>query len=135
MKKILIILLLLAAPAYGAKVRGTSEALYPAGTQVIQIFDNFTTVGGTGTEVNAGMLPDQATWELVIASGTPTAYTVNMEGSIRGVAGSWYTISTLSEVDILFRHINTKPSIYYRPKLVSKTGAGSFDAYIILRGN
>ena len=135
MKKLLMILLLLAAPAYGAKVRGTSEALYPAGTQVMQIFDNHSTVGGTGTEINAAMLPDQATWELVVASGTPSAYEVTIEGSIRGVAGSWYAISTLTETDVLFRHINTKPAIYYRPKLVSKTGAGTFDAYIILRGN
>ena len=135
MKKILIILLLLAAPAYAANYRGTSEALRVPGTQVVQIFDNFSTIGGTGTEINAGMLPDQATWELVIASGTPSAYEVIIEGSIRGVSGSWYAISTLIETDVLFRHINTKPAIYYRPKLVSKTGAGSFDAYIILRGN
>ena len=121
--------------SYAVKYRGTSEALYPAGTQVLQIFDNFSTVGGTGTEINAAMLPDQATWELVIASGTPSAYEVTIEGSIRGVAGSWYSISTLTETDVLFRHINTKPAIYYRPKLISKTGAGTFDAYIILRGN
>ena len=135
MKKLLIILLLLAAPVYAAKYRGTSEALYPPGTQVLQIFDNHTTVGGTGTEINAAMLPDQATWELVIASGTPTAYEIVIEASIRNVSGSWYAISTLTETDVLFRHINTKPAIWYRPKLVSRTGAGSFDAYIILRGN
>lgn len=133
MKKLLIILLLLAAPVYAAKYRGTSEVL--GGTQVLQIFDNHTTVGGTGTEINAAMLPDQATWELVIASGTPSAYEVVIEASIRNVSGSWYAISTLTETDVLFRHINTKPAIWYRPKLVSKTGAGSFDAYIILRGN
>ena len=135
MKKILIILLLLAAPVYAATYRGTSEALYPAGTQVLQIFDNHTAIGGTGTEINAKMLTDQATWELVIASGTPSAYEVVIEGSIRGVAGSWYSISSLTETDVLFRHINTKPSIFYRPKLVSRTGAGAFDVYIILRGN
>ena len=135
MKKLLIILLLLAAPVYAAKYRGTSEALRVPGTQVLQIFDNFSTVGGTGTEINTAMLPDQATWELVIATGTPTPYEVIIEGSIRGVAGSWYPISTLIQTDVLFRHINTKPVIWIRPKLVSKTGAGSFDAYIILRGN
>ena len=135
MKRLLIILLLLAAPVYAANYRGTSEALRVPGTQVLQIFDNFSTVGGTGTEINAGMLPDQATWELVIASGTPSAYEVTIEGSIRGVAGSWYSISTLTETDVLFRHINTKPAIYYRPKLISKTGAGAFDVHLILRGN
>ena len=135
MKKLLIILLLLAAPVYAAKYRGTSEALRVPGTQVLQIFDNHTAIGGTGTEINAAMLPDQGTWELVIASGTPSAYEVVIEGSIRGVAGSWYAISSLTETDILFRHINTKPSIWYRPKLISRTGAGSFDAYIIVRGN
>ena len=135
MKKILIILLLLAAPAFAAKYRGTSEALRVPGTQVLQIFDNFSTIGGTGAEINAAMLPDQATWELVVASGTPSAYEVVIEGSIRNVSGSWYAISTLTETDVLLRHINTKPAIWYRPKLVSKTGAGSFDAYIILRGN
>lgn len=135
MKKLLVILLLLAAPAYAANYRGTSEALRVPGTQVLQIFDNHTAVGGTGTEINAAMLPDQATWELVVASGTPSAYEVVIEASIRNVSGSWYAISTLTETDVLFRHINTKPAIWYRPKLVSKTGAGSFDAYIILRGN
>ena len=135
MKKLLIILLLLAAPVYAANYRGTSEALRVPGTQVLQIFDNFSTIGGTGTAINAAMLPDQATWELVIATGTPTPYEVVIEASIRGVAGSWYPISTLIQTDVLFRHINTKPAIWYRPKLVSKTGAGSFDAYIILRGN
>ncbi|MCK5603007.1 hypothetical protein KAR91_14080 [Candidatus Pacearchaeota archaeon] len=135
MKKLLIIFLLLAAPVYAAKFRGTSEALRIPGTQVLQIFDNFSTIGGTGTEINAAMLPDQATWELVVADGTPTPYEVVIEASIRGVAGSWHPISTLIQTDVLFRHINTKPAIWYRPKLVSKTGAGSFDAYIILRGN
>lgn len=135
MKKLLIILLLLAAPVYAANFRGTSEALRVPGTQVLQIFDNFSTVGGTGEEINAAMLPDQATWELVVASGTPSAYEIVIEASIRNVSGSWYAISTLTETDVLFRHINTKPAIWYRPKLVSKTGAGTFDAYIILRGN
>ena len=81
------------------------------------------------------MLPDQATWELVIASGTPSAYEVVIEGSIRGVAGSWYAISSLTEADVLFRHINTKPVIWVRPKLISRTGAGAFDVHIIVRGN
>ena len=135
MKKLLIILLLLAAPVHAAKYRGTSEALRVPGTQVLQIFDNHTAIGGTGTEVNAAMLPDQATWELVVASGTPSAYEIIIEGSIRGVAGSWYPISTLIQTDVLFRHINTKPVIWIRPKLVSRTGAGAFDVYIIQRGN
>lgn len=146
MKRIIILsILLFASVAFAANFRGTSEALRVPGTQVLQIFDNFSTVGGTGEEINAAMLPDQATWELVIASGTPSAYEVVIEGSIRGevtsdgsisgVAGSWYPISTLTETDVLFRHINTKPVIFIRPKLISKTGAGSFDAYIILRGN
>ena len=134
-KKILIILMLIAAPAYAAKFRGTSEALRVPGTQVLQVFNNYSTVGGTGTEINAAMLPDQATWELVVATGAPSAYEVVIEASIRNVSGSWYAISSLTETDVLFRHINTKPAIWYRPKLVSKTGAGSFDAYIILRGN
>lgn len=135
MKKLLIILLLLAAPVYAAKYRGTSEALRVPGTQVLQIFDNHTTVGGTGTEINAAMLPNQATWELVIASGTPTAYEIIIEGSIRGVAGSWYPISSITETDVLFRHIDSRPFIWYRPKLVSRTGAGAFDVHIIVRGN
>ncbi len=137
MKRIIILsILLIASVAFAApKYRGTSEALYPAGTQVRQIFDNFTTIGGTGTEINAKMLPDQATWELVVASGSPSAYEVVIEASIRNVSGSWYAISTLTETDVLFRHINTKPAIWYRPKLISRTGAGAFDAYIIVRGN
>ena len=135
MKKLLIILLLSATPVFAGKFRGTSEALRVPGTQVLQIFDNHTAIGGTGTEVNAAMLPDQATWELVVASGSPSAYEIVIEGSIRGVAGSWYAISSLTETDVLFRHINTKPVIWVRPKLVSRTGAGSFDVYIIVRGN
>lgn len=136
MKRFIILsILLIAGTAFAANYRGTSEALRVPGTQVLQIFDNFSTVGGTGTEINGAMLPDQATWELVVATGAPTPYEVVIEASIRGVAGSWYPISTLIQSDVLFRHINTKPAIWYRPKLVSKTGAGSFDAYIILRGN
>ncbi|MCK5605100.1 hypothetical protein KAR91_24635 [Candidatus Pacearchaeota archaeon] len=137
MKKFIILsILLIAGTAFAEpKYRGTSEALRVPGTQVLQIFDNFSTIGGTGEEVNSAMLPDQATWELVVASGTPSAYEVVIEASIRNVSGSWYPISTLIQTDVHFRHINTKPAIWYRPKLVSKTGAGSFDAYIILRGN
>lgn len=137
MKRIIILLILLmfAGKAFAAKVRGTSEALFPAGTQFVQIFDNFSTIGGTGEEVNTRFLPDQATWELVIATGAPTPYEVIVEGSIRCVAGSWYPISTLIQTDVLLRHINTKPVQCIRPKLIGKTGAGSFDAYIIVRGN
>ena len=136
MKRIIILsILLFTSVAFAANFRGTSEALRVPGTRVLQIFDNFSTVGGTGTEINSAMLPDQATWELVIATGAPSAFEVVIEGSIRGVTGSWYAISSLTETDVLFRHINTKPSIFYRPKLISKTGAGSFDAYIIVRGN
>ncbi|MCK5607594.1 hypothetical protein KAR91_37265 [Candidatus Pacearchaeota archaeon] len=67
MKKLLIILLLLAAPVYAAKFRGTSEALRVPGMAVLQIFDNFSTIGGTGEEINAAMLTDQTTRELVVA--------------------------------------------------------------------
>lgn len=135
MKKILIILLLLAAPAYGAKVRGTSEALYPPGTQLLQIFDNASTVGQTGEEINIAFLPDQGSWELVI-NGSPTTFEVAIEGSIRGVAGSWHKVSALIDTDtVLLRHIYGKPVNWVRPKIVSKTGSGSFDAYIIVRGN
>jgi len=135
MTRIIIFLLLFPAIAYSANVRGTSESLYPPGTSVVQVFDNASTVGQTGTAVNTKFLPDQGTWELVV-NGSPTAYEIAIEGSIRGTSDSWYIISTMTELDTVnLRHIYAKPVIWIRPKIVSKTGSGSFDLYIITRGN
>ena len=51
MKKIIFIALVTLIATYAdaePKYRGTSEALYPPGTSVVQVFDNYSTVG-TGT--------------------------------------------------------------------------------------
>ena len=139
MKKLLIIVimfLILAATAFAAGpfYPGTPDKFYPAGTEVKQLFTNYSTVGGSGDIINTRFLPDQATWELVV-TGSPTAYNISIEGSIRCIEGSFYPLSELTEADtIKMKHIALKAVPCIRPKLNSKTGGGAFNVYILMRG-
>ena len=138
MKRIIlaIFILTIAATAFasGPFYPGTPDRFSPIGTEVKQLFTNYSTVGGSGSIVNTKFLPDQATWELVV-TGSPTAYNVSIEGSIRCTDGTFYPISELTEADtIKMRHIALKAIPCIRPKLNSMTGDGAFDVYILMRG-
>ncbi len=133
MKKILIILLLLAAPVYAAKFRGTSEALRVPGTQIIQVFDNVSTVD-QATLVNPNFLPDQGTMQ-IMANDTPTTYDVVVECSLISDTGPWFVLLSLTETDITGGHYALKACPFVQVRLEAITGGGSMDAYIIYRGN
>lgn len=133
MKKILIILLLLAAPVYAAKFRGTSEALRIPGTAIIQVFDNVSTVDQTAL-VNPNFLPDQGTMQIV-ANDTPTTYDVVMECSLISDIGPWFVLLSLTQTDITGGHYALKSCPFVQVRLETITGGGSMDAYIIYRGN
>lgn len=133
MKKILIVLLLLAGPVYAAKFRGTSEALRVPGTAVVQVFDNVSTVNQT-TSVNPNFLPDQGTMQIV-ANDTPTTYDVVMECSLISDTGPWFVLLSLTQTDITGGHYALKSCPFVQVRLEAITGGGSMDAYIIYRGN
>lgn len=133
MKKLLIILLLFAAPVYAAKFRGTSEALRVPGTATIQVFDNVSTVDQT-TLVNPNFLPDQGTMQIV-ANDTPTTYDVVMECSLISETGPWFVLLSLTQTDITGGHYALKACPFVQVRLEAITGGGSMDAYIIYRGN
>lgn len=133
MKKILIILLLLAAPAYAAKYRGTSEALYPPGTSIAHVFDNISTVDYSFS-INPNFLPDQGTMQ-IIANNTPTTYDVVMECSLISDNGPWFVLLSLTQADLTGGHYALKSCPFIQVRLEALTGGGSMDAYIIYRGN
>ncbi|MCK5616258.1 hypothetical protein KAR91_81100 [Candidatus Pacearchaeota archaeon] len=133
MKKLLIILLLLAAPVYAAKYRGTSEALRVPGTQVLQIFDNFSTIG-VGVSIPSDFLADQGSWQIVV-NGSPTAYELAVEGSLISASGPYEPISSIDETSVKLRHWDAKPVPFTQIIINSMTGDGSFDLYLIKRGN
>lgn len=133
MKKILIILLLLAAPVYAANFRGTSEALRVPGTQIIQVFDNVSTVDQS-VSVNPSFLPDQGTMQIV-ANDTPTTYDVVVECSLISDTGPWFVLLSLEQTDLTGGHYAAKACPFVQVRLEAITGGGSMDAYIIYRGN
>lgn len=134
MKKLIILFIILAATtSYAAKYRGTSEALYPPGTQIVQVFDNISTIGATYT-IPPGFLPDQGTMQIVV-NGSPTAYDISVNASLVSSSGPFVPILSLTESDLTMGHWALKPLPYGQVKLNSKTGGGSFDVYIIYRGN
>lgn len=133
MKKILIILLLLAAPVYAAKYRGTSEALRVPGTQIIQVFDNYSTTG-VGIPIPSDFLADQGSWQVVV-NGSPSAFEIAVEGSLVASSGPYEPISTIDETIVKLRHWDGKAVPFTQVIINSMTGDGSFDLYLIKRGN
>lgn len=133
MKKLLIILLLLSAPVYAAKYRGTSEALRVPGTQIIQVFDNYSTMG-VGIPIPPDFLADQGSWQIVV-NGSPTAYEIAVEGSLVSNDGPYEPISTIDEATVKLRHWDGKAVPFTQVIINSITGGGSFDLYLIKRGN
>lgn len=133
MKKILIILLLLAAPVYAANYRGTSEALRVPGTQIIQVFDNYSTTG-VGIPIPSDFLADQGSWQVVV-NGSPTAFEIAVEGSLVASSGPYEPISTIDETIVKLRHWDGKAVPFTQVIINSITGNGSFDLYLIKRGN
>ena len=138
MKKIIIAIsiLVIAVTAFAAGpfYPGTPDKFVPIGTEVKQLFTNYSTVGGSGDIVNTKFLPDQATWELTV-TGSPSAYNVSIEGSIRCIDGTFYPLSEVTQADtIKLRHIALKAIPCVRAKINSKTGGGAFNVYILMRG-
>ena len=119
----------LAAPKY----RGSSEALYPPGTEVIQVFSGYSTTG-VGIPINPDFQPDHGSWQIVV-NGSPSAYEISIEGSLVGAVGPYVAMSTMTEANLTLRHYSFKPVPFTQAIINSKTGAGSFDLYFIKRGN
>ena len=111
-----------------------------AGKRALQVFDNVSTVNAVSATMDAQLYPDLTSWELVIATGSPSAYNISIQGSIRcrnsvADADSWHGISELTETitatDGFLRHVALKPVRCLRAKLNSVTGGGSFDVYVL----
>ena len=116
------------------KFRGTSEALYPAGTPVVQVFDNSSTVGAT-EQLPSGFLPDQGSWQIV-KFGNLSTYTVVIEGSLVSASGPYEEMSKITESNTInLRHYSFKPVPFTQIRIDAMTGFGAIDAYIIQRGN
>jgi hypothetical protein len=130
----IIILFAVTIAHAGSKHRGTSEALRVPGTPVIQVFDNVSTVGAI-FKIPLGFLPDQSTMQVVV-NGSPSAWEIVLEGTIVGENGPFVAALTLPDSNGLpAGHYALKPWTHLQARLVSKTGGGSFDVYVITRGN
>ena len=115
------------------KYRGTSEALYPSGTSVRQVFDNVSTID-TAVSIDPHFLPDQGTMQIVV-NGSPTAYDIVVEGSLIGPDGPFVPLLSLTELDLTMGHFALKSVPFAQVRLEAITGDGSFDVYTIHRGN
>ena len=131
----LLAVLLIASTAYAApNYRGTSETLYPAGTPVIQVFDNYSVVGEP-VAISPNFLPDQGSWQ-VVPFGNLSTWTISIEGSLVSQDGPYWPLSTMTEASTdLLRHYNAKPAPFLRAIISDQTGSGHFDLYHIKRGN
>ena len=130
--------MLFASVAFAAPIiRGTSEALYPPGTELIQVFDNQTAIG-LGDSVNTKFLPNQGAWE-VVPLGNYSTFEVSIDVSIRCVPGSYYPVSTMTEATtVLLKGVDFSAYRCYAPNLRTLTGGGAstaVDVYYIPRGN
>lgn len=119
--------------SHAANYRGTSEAIYPPGTSITQVFDGYSTVG-VGIPVDPDFLADQGSWQIVV-SGSPSAYEIAVEGSIVSNSGPYEPISTMDETSVKLRHWDGKAVPFSQVIINSITGGGAFDLYLIKRGN
>lgn len=115
------------------KYRGTSEALYPPGTSIVQVMDNYSTIG-VGIPVSPDFLADQGSWQVVV-NGSPSAYEIAVEGSIVSNTGPYEPISVIDETIVNLRHWDGKAVPFSQVIVNSTAGSGSFDLYLIKRGN
>ena len=122
---------------YAANYRGTSEALYPPGTELVQVFDGATSIGvPTDSQVNTGFLPDEGILE-VVPFGPYSTFEVTIDVSIRCVAGSYYPAVSITEsTSVRLKPFDATGYRCWQPNLRTLTGGGaSIDAYMIPRGN
>lgn len=132
---IILALGLVASVFAGDYFEGTPQNLYPAGTTTSQLFSNYSTVGVSSTIINTKFLPDQATWEIVHVGGTPSAFNISIDGSIRCVEGSFYSLSEITQADtIKMKHMALKAVPCVRATINSKTGGGAFNLWMLMRG-
>ena len=103
------------------------------GTQTIQVFDNYSIVG-VGVSIPADFLADQGSWQVVV-NGSPTAYEIAVEGSLVGSDGPYEPISAIDETSVKLRHWDAKAVTHTQVIINNITGGGSFDLYLIKRGN
>ena len=115
------------------KYRGTSEALRIPGTEVIQVFDNYSTVS-VGVPIPPDFLADQGSWQVVV-NGSPTAFEIAVEGSLISNSGPYEPMSVIDETEVKLRHWDAKSVPFTQVIINSITGGGSFDLYLIKRGN
>lgn len=115
------------------KYRGTSEALYPPGTSVTQVFDGYSTLG-VGIPISPDFLADQGSWQIVV-NGSPSAYEIAVEGSLVSNIGPYVPISVIDETTVNLRHWDGKAVPFSQVIINSTTGSASFDLYLIKRGN
>ena len=116
-----------------ANFRGTSEGIYPPGTSITQVFDGYSTVG-VGIPIDPDFLADQGSWQIVV-NGSPSAYEIAVEGSIVSDSGPYEPISAIDETTVKLRHWDSRAVPFSQVIINSMTGDGSFDLYLIKRGN
>jgi len=78
---------------------------------------------GAGTATSfGGVLTPRHTWT-VKTTGSPTAVTVNFEGSIDNV--DWFTLDSSTATSSEMRHVVNKPVLFVRCNLTTLTGGTS----------
>lgn len=77
---------------------------------------------GTKTEQSLSYLTSKHTWQVAI-TGSPTAITVALEGSIDN--SSWFQLDNSTSTTGEMRHVVNKPVLYVRENLIALTGTAS----------
>ena len=115
------------------KFRGTSEALYPPGTSIIQVWENYSTTG-IGVEIPSDFLADQGSWQIVVDGAAPV-FEIAIEGSLVSADGPFEPMSVMDQTSVKLRHWDGKAVPYSQAILNNISGGGAFDLYLIKRGN
>lgn len=115
------------------KFRGTSEALYPPGTSVVQVMDDYSTIG-VGIPIDPDFLAIDGTWQIVV-NGAAQVYEIAIEGSLVSNTGPYEPFTAMDQADVKMRHWNGRPVPYSQAILNNISGGGSIDLYLIKRGN
>lgn len=118
-RNLAIVLLLLAAPAFG-------QILYPWGSAATSIDRAVTTTTGTAFNLHTGgtqqTVPDRFSWSVTFLTAAPGGQTTLLEGSMDNV--NWFTLDTSQSLAYVsntdcgeLRHVTSKPVFYIRCRI------------------
>ena len=115
------------------RFRATSDALWPAGTSVVQVMEAYSTEG-VGIPIDPDFLANGGSWQIVVNGAAPV-YDLSIDGSLISNTGPYVPLSSMDQDSLTLKHWTEKAVPYSQAIINNISGGGSFDLYIIKKGN